>query len=172
MNCAARAPAASAGAGDVVKRLRPSLMASVPAPSARREEDVGVAVLVQIAERRHRRRPIEREPDVGGDVAKRAVAEVPEEQGRRRGGDQKQVDIAPVVEVGGNDRDDAPGDGEAGFGRDVGESSVSVVAEEARRWRAIGARCHEQIEVAVVIDVEPGGRSRAARRRTRVRPRR
>ena len=52
-----------------------------------REEEIGVAVLVDVAERRHRRGPrSSAQPDVGGDIAERAVAEVAEEQGGAVGG--------------------------------------------------------------------------------------
>ena len=115
--------------------------------------------------------------DVGRDVAKRAVAQVLEEQRRRIGVDDQQVDVAAVVEVGRHDRDRVRRRREAGGARDVGEGAVAVVAQQLNRRagkvsqetsasRAGAGACagdvshadDDQIEIAVVIDVDQRGR--------------
>ena len=76
-------------------------------------------------------------------------------------GDQQEIDIAPVVVVGRDDRQHRRWRRRVRRGRDVGESAVAVVAKQSRAGRTggvAGPAGDKEIEVAVVIGVEPGRR--------------
>ena len=105
-----RASADSGGASRVAKRPWPSLSAKTPGASAAAEEEIGEAVLVDVAggDRAVASR-LAGSPDVRRRLAERAVAHVPEEQRRALRTDEQQVDVAAVVEVGRDDRRRAAG---------------------------------------------------------------
>ncbi len=88
---------------------------------------------------------------------------------RSRGRDQQQIDVAPVVVVGRDDGEDGRGEGEPGLGGDVGEAARAVVAQQACGRRTGRSARHEQIEVAVVIRVEPRCGARVVRERAQLR---
>ena len=129
------------------------------------EEEIGITVLVDVANRSGcRDAGGQREPGITGDVAEAAVAEIAEQHWPGRRPDQQDVDVAPVVVVGRDCRHDWRIKRQARFAGDIGEPAIAVVAEQMHRWSAAG-RGDEQIEIAIMIGVEPGRRARSAQSR-------
>src|SRR5207253_10752825 len=69
------------------------------------EEEIGVAVLVDVGRGGRRVRGGGRQAHLRRDVAERAVAQVLKQRGGRAAEDEQQIDVAPVVEVRRNDGD-------------------------------------------------------------------
>ena len=117
-------------------------------------KEVDVPVLVDVTRRRHAGGTFEGQADVAGHVLEGAVAHVAVERGRRRRPHQQEIDVAPVVVVGRDYGADGLRVAEGRGSRDILEGPLAAVAKQTRRGR--GAT-DQQIEVAVVIGVEPCG---------------
>ena len=148
------------------------------------EEKVGDAVLVDVGRRHRRERRRGWQPDIAGDVAEGAVAQVAQERRPIAVADDEEVDVAVVVVVGRHDRDGMRAAArEARFGRRVAEPAVAGIAQQLIWRRLKVARKHHlavsrgrrlgpgeagehEIEIAVVIDVgERGSACNRGRRR-------
>jgi hypothetical protein len=142
------------------RRRRCRRRAKFPLPIAQHEhaglgpfpqEEVRVAVLVDVGGRHRRVICPGRHPELRRRIAERAVPHVPEQRGRQSVARDEDVDVPPVVEIGCDNRVASPGRplrAKAGGGRDVGERGVAIVAQQLRG----GAGRHD-VEVAVVIHV-------------------
>jgi hypothetical protein len=95
----------------------------------------------------------------GGDILERAVALVAIE-GDAAEAEGEEIGVAVVVVVGGGGAEIVVAAGDAGFGGDVRELEIAVVAEERiGGFGAVGegaAVGEEEIEAAVVVVVEDG----------------
>src|SRR4029453_9230891 len=95
--------------------------------------------------------PRRAEADVGGYVAKAAIAHVLEKHRRRIRVQDEQVEVASVVVVGGHDAYGMrPASPDAGFGRDVAELPAAVVPQQPS---GVAGSDDEDVEIAVVIHV-------------------
>ena len=94
------------------------------------EEEVGVAVLVDVGRRHRGVVLIVRQAGLRRGVFERAVTHVAIEERLGALPRQQQVDVPTVVEVGRNDGHALDGGGKPGRGGDVGEGAVPVVAPQ------------------------------------------
>ncbi len=132
-----------------------------PRPFRLRQEEIDAAVLVDVARGRAHGAGTSREAGGAGHVTERAVAQVPIEPRQFAACEDEQIDVAAIVEVGGHDGVNDAVDRDGRLGRDVAEPPIPVVAPE-RRGRGAGQfGRHEQVEVAVVVGIEPGRRQRS-----------
>ncbi len=140
----------------------------------RAQEEVGEAVLVQVGRGGAQKGSARGETGLRRHVRERAVAQVLEQEGRAVVAKHQEIDVAAVVEVGGDDRDRMARGPDPRLRGDVGEGAVAVVLEQeagggrevggeregaagVRGGREVGQAGHEHVEVAVVVDVHEGG---------------
>ena len=117
-------------------------------------KEVDVPVLVDVTRRRHAGGTFEGQADIASHVLEGAVAHVAVQRGRRRRPHQQEIDVAPVVVVGRDYGADGLRVAKGRGSRDIFEGPLAAVAKQTRRGR--GAT-DQQIEVAIVIGVEPCG---------------
>ncbi len=129
-----------------------------------RDVEVHVAVAVVVAERAACAPPGVRDAGLPRDVGERPVAAVPVERVPSHRARHIHVVEAVVVVVGDADAHAPAAAREAAAGRDVGELAVAVVPVQRGQRVAAGLRTlargtvdDEEVEVAVVVVVEPGG---------------
>ena len=149
------------GAVPVVEEqgVRPEAAEELPGPPVVGEEQVDVAVVVDVAGGPPHPGPDVGQPGLGMHVGEGVVAVVAPQGDRLRAAEAggEQVGPAVAVEVAEQPEDVAVRLVDSRKGADVGEGAVAVVEEQAAPLGGDLAAAYVEVEQAVPVDVSPGG---------------